>query len=133
MSELKDLHIVIAEDDLDDGEFVIQSFSKHPAFTKIEWVKNGKELLNLLKTSPGAPDVILTDINMPIVDGIEALEQIFKDPHLSSISTFVYSSTVNPAYQVKCKELGVKSFLIKPFSLNDYDKIPEQILQMIGK
>lgn len=96
-------------------------------------MNNGKELLNLLKTSPTVPDVILTDINMPIIDGIEALEQIFKDPHLSSIYTFVYSSTVNPAYQVRFKELGVKSFLIKPFSLNDYDKIPEHIFQTIRK
>lgn len=133
MTELKDLHIVIAEDDLDDGEFVLKSFSRHPAFTRIDWVKNGKELLNFLKNSPTVPNVILTDINMPIIDGIEALEHIFKDPHLSSISAFVYSSTVNPAYQIRCTELGVKSFLIKPFSLSDYDKIPGQILRMIRK
>lgn len=133
MSDLKNLHIVIAEDDLDDGEFVIKSFSKHLSFTKIDWVKNGKELLNFLSSASSIPNVILTDINMPIINGIEALEQIVKDPHLSSIATFVYSSTVNPSYQVRCEELGVKSFLIKPFSLNDYDKIPEHILQMICK
>ena len=111
MKELKDLHIVIAEDDPDDGEFVQSSFSKHSSFTSIDWVKNGKELLEFLNDPKNKrPDVILTDINMPIVNGIEALEAIFQDRELSEIPCFVYSSTVNPVYEVKCKELGFGVF-----------------------
>jgi len=132
MRELKNLHIVIAEDDLDDGEFIQKSFSKHPSFMKIDWVKNGKELLNFLRTS-SAPDIILTDINMPILNGIEALELIFQDQALADIPCFVYSSTVNPIYEMKCKELGIKAFLIKPFSLSDYNEIPYQILYILGQ
>jgi len=132
MQELKDLHIVIAEDDLDDGEFITDSFAKHSSFTKIDWVKNGKELLNFLTTNSCKPDIILTDLNMPIINGIEALEIIFQDPNLCDIPGFVYSSTVNPIYQVKCKELGVKAFLIKPFSLTDFDDIPYQILYLLN-
>lgn len=134
MTELKNLHIVIAEDDVDDGEFVQQSFLKHPAFSRVDWVKNGKELLDFLNSeSDKKPDIILTDINMPILNGIEALEHIFHDTKLCSIPSFVYSSTVNPVYEIKCKELGIKEFLLKPFNLMDYDEMPYQVLYILGQ
>jgi CheY-like chemotaxis protein len=129
MAHFENLHIVIAEDDPDDGEIVTESFSKHPAFSKIDWVKNGRELLEYLKACGTLkPDVILTDINMPILNGIEALQEIHKDQQLWTIPVFVYSSAINPIYEVKCKELGTKAFLIKPFNLDGFDDIPKQIV-----
>jgi CheY-like chemotaxis protein len=134
MNELSDLHIIIAEDDADDGDFVQKSFVKHAAFSKVDWVKNGRELLELLRNSKGKmPDVILTDINMPIMNGIEALDLIFHDPGLCGIPCFVYSSTVNPAYERKCKELGIRGFLIKPFNLLEYDDLPYQIIYILNQ
>lgn len=132
MTELKKIHIIIAEDDIDDGEIILESFSKHPAFVKIDWVKNGVELLDMLKNNKSAkPDVILTDINMPILNGIEALEEIYTDPDLKHIPAFVYSSAINPIYEVKCNKLGIKGFLIKPFKLSDFDNIPYQIADVL--
>lgn len=129
MGELENLHIVIAEDDLDDGEIVIASFLKHQAFSKVDWVKNGLELLAFLnKAGSMKPDVILTDINMPILNGIEALQEIYENQELRPIPVFVYSSTINPIYEVKCKELGTKAFLVKPFSLDGFDDIPREIV-----
>ncbi len=129
MSGFENLHIVIAEDDFDDGEIITGSFTKHPAFSKVDWVKNGRELLDFLhKGDTLKPDVILTDINMPILNGIEALQEISENRQLRLIPVFVYSSTRNPTYEVKCKELGTKAFLIKPFNLDGFDDIPKQII-----
>lgn len=129
MGKFENLHIVIAEDDPDDGEIVVESFHKHEAFSKVNWVKNGRELLQFLDDCGDLkPDVILTDINMPILNGIEALQEICQDQQLRYIPVFVYSSTINPIYEVKCKELGTKAFLIKPFSLEGFDEIPKQII-----
>lgn len=131
MTKLEDLHILIAEDDPDDGEIIQASFSKHSAFGKVEIVANGKELLENLKTDSAKPDIILTDINMPILSGIEALEAIFDDSVLSQIPAFVYSTSINPVYQVKCMKLGTKGFIIKPFRLKDFDNIPNKILDIL--
>jgi CheY-like chemotaxis protein len=129
MSGFENLHIVIAEDDFDDGEIVIESFSKHQAFSKVDWVRNGRELLAFLDNCDSLkPDVILTDINMPILNGIEALQEIHENQELRHIPVFVYSSTINPIYEVKCKELGTKAFLMKPFNLDGFDDIPKQII-----
>jgi CheY-like chemotaxis protein len=130
---LKNIYIVIAEDDLDDGEFICESFVNHPSIKKVKWVKNGKELINLLSNDTGKkPDIILSDINMPLVNGIEALEEISKNSQLSSIPFFVYSSTLNPIYEKKCKSLGASGYLVKPFNFTDFKKIPSQIIESLN-
>lgn len=131
--DIKRLHIIIAEDDEDDGELLYESFSKHSSFELISWVKNGKALLESLRGySPGKlPDLILTDINMPIMNGMEAAEEIFKDKELCNIPMFVYSSANNPIYDAKCKELGCVAFLLKPFNLAEYDEIPYKLVYLL--
>jgi len=131
MTQLRNLHIIIAEDDIDDGEIIEQSFAKHPDFIKISIVKNGKELLEFLKNGLEKPDVILTDINMPIINGLEALAEISNDTELSKITAFAYSTSINPIYESKCMQYGVKAFLIKPFVLEEFDDIPHKIMDVI--
>ena len=129
---LKNLNVLLAEDDVDDGEFICEVFSKNSNIENVEWVKNGQELVDfLIKKSNKKPDVILTDINMPILNGIEALEEINKYPSLSVIPVFVYSSSINPIYEKKCKELGALSYLIKPFDLNMFGEVPNQIINIL--
>ena len=78
MIKLRNLHI-IAEDDFDDSEAICESFQKHPLFSKVQIVKNGKELLDYLKNDTNSkPDLILTDLNMPIINGLEVLKEICK-------------------------------------------------------
>lgn len=132
MSNLHNLHIIIAEDDIDDADIICQSFSQNPDFAKVSLVANGEELLNYLKdVSNETPDVILTDINMPILDGIEALQVILNNNDLKNIPCFVYSTSINPAYKEKCDLLGVKAYLIKPYSIEAFEEIPKSILKII--
>ncbi len=126
------LHILIAEDDIDDAETIFDSFSAHPLFSKVDLVSNGKELLDFLENASEKPDLILTDINMPIVNGIEALEQINEDEVLREIPAFVYSTAINPVYAAQCEALGTKGFLTKPFSLKDFNEIPNKILNILA-
>jgi len=132
MTKQNNLHIIIAEDDYDDADVICESFNKNPDFTKVSLVANGEELLNYLKNSSNEiPDVILTDINMPILDGIEALQEISNNNLLNKIPCFVYSTSINPAYKEKCDLLGVKGYLIKPYSIEEFDEIPMKIIKGI--
>jgi len=132
MTKLNNLHIIIAEDDEDDADVISEIFNKNPDFDKVSLVSNGEELLNYLKnTSNATPDVILTDINMPIIDGIEALQQILNTDTLKSIPCFIYSTSINPAYKEKCDLLGIKGYLIKPYSIEGFEEIPKQIIKII--
>ncbi|RZJ34691.1 MAG: response regulator [Flavobacterium sp.] len=131
MPENRKLHILIAEDDADDGEVIVDSFSKHGAFERVDWVKHGRELLDYLDNASELPDVILTDINMPILNGIEALEEIAQHSNLRRIPAVVFSSTINPVYKARCEKLGTAGFLTKPFTLRGFDEIPDKILSLL--
>ncbi len=130
MPQKYNLHIVIAEDDMDDADVITETFTNNPSFSKVSLVANGEELLNYLKANEN-PDVILTDINMPIIDGIEALQQILNTNELKDIPCFVYSTSINPSYKEKCDHLGVKAYLIKPYSFEAFAEIPKTILSII--
>jgi CheY-like chemotaxis protein len=126
------LHIIIAEDDADDGEIIVDSFSQHASFATVSLVRNGKELLDFLKNKDHShPDLILTDINMPVLNGLDALNEICKDKKLRDIPTFAYSTTVNPIYEAKCAELGTKGFLVKPMEIKGFYDIPNKILEIL--
>ncbi len=132
MPEKYNLHIVIAEDDMDDADVITETFTNNPNFSKVSLVANGEELLNFLKNDSNPnPDVILTDINMPLVDGIEALQEILNTKELKDIPCFVYSTSINPSYKEKCDDLGVKAYLIKPYSFEAFAEIPKTILSII--
>jgi CheY-like chemotaxis protein len=133
MIKLKELNIVIAEDDLDDALVVKGSFEKHPSFVNVAVVHNGQELLEHLRENDLRPDVVLTDINMPIVNGFEAVTEILEDPLFSGIPCFVYSTSINPVYKAKSDELGVAGFLIKPYTIEEFDAIPEEIVAILSK
>jgi len=131
--KLTNLHVLIAEDDPDDGMLVEESFAKNELYNKVSLVNNGQELVDYLKNSANnIPDIILTDINMPIMNGIEALIEIMDDAEYNKIPCFVYSTSINPTYEARCKELGVKGFLIKPFSLEEFNDIPNMIIAALN-
>jgi len=133
MAVLKDLHILIAEDDIDDSEMILESFLAHPAFIKVMVVKNGKELLDLLKDeNERKPDIILTDINMPLVNGLEALKAIQRDPALKDIATFAYSTSTTSLYINKCLEFGARFFFPKPAISTDFYQIPEKLYEVLS-
>lgn len=129
---LKDLHILIAEDDEDDAETVKEAFEKHFSFYKVDMVKNGEELLRFLHENKSKlPDVILSDFNMPLKNGYEALLEISRDDELGSIPVFIYSTTLNPSYVEQCKAIGAKDFFVKPYNLNHFNLIPEKITTLL--
>ncbi|MEH6679879.1 MAG: response regulator [Sediminicola sp.] len=132
MHTYENLHILIAEDDDDDAMIIEDIFKGNTSFSMIDIVRNGQELLDYLQHT-AIPDIILTDINMPIMNGIEALKSIFGSNDLRKIPCFVYSTSINPLYESKCKKLGVKGYLVKPLSLEAFQEIPKTILALLEK
>lgn len=132
MRKLRNLHIVIAEDDSDDSEVIVESFLNHPLFSKVETVRNGQELLDYLTNKENVtPDLILTDLNMPIINGLEVLKEICGNPEFNKIATFAYSTSSSEIYKTKCIEFGAKAFLTKPCEINEFDEIPQKIIQVL--
>lgn len=118
--------ILIADDDPDDRMLVQDAFAENELAVNFYFVEDGEELLNYLnhrgdyneKTAP-RPDLILLDLNMPRMDGREALEYIKNNDTLKSIPVIVLTTSHEELDIIKSYDLGVNSFITKPVTFNE--------------
>src|SRR6476619_4872437 len=107
--------ILLAEDDQDDFFFFELAMSKCGANIKLVHAKDGGEAIDLLKNGSGlVPDLIVTDLKMPKVNGFEFLQWLQSQPSLSKLPTVVFSSSDEPTDHKRAKELGALSYHVKP-------------------
>lgn len=114
--------ILIAEDDPDDRMLTIRALEQNRLANDIRWVENGEELMDYLHHrgayEDGAraprPGLILLDLNMPRMDGREALQAIKADPDLRRIPVVVLTTSRAERDVVQSYDLGVNAFVTKP-------------------
>lgn len=123
------VEILLVEDNLTDAELTIRELKKHNMANNLVHVKNGEEALDFIfATGPYKdtrdvalpPKVMLLDIQMPKVNGIEVLEKIKADPRTRGMPVVILtSSKENPDIQ-KCYALGANSYIVKPVNFESF-------------
>ncbi|MDD5304248.1 MAG: response regulator [Elusimicrobia bacterium] len=124
----KSVQLIIAEDDEDDYFLTKSAFEKAGMRNEILWVKNGEDLLDLLKhrgayaggRSDGGPRLVILDLNMPRMDGREALERIKADPELRRVPIIVMTTSNAEEDIVRSYDQGACSFIHKPVTFADF-------------
>ena len=114
--------VLMADDDPDDCELVDAAFSEIENGNEIRFVEDGVELLQYLRgegpyDEPGTaprPDLILLDLNMPKIDGREALAEIKADPNLRRIPVVVLTTSKAEEDIFRTYDLGVAGYITKP-------------------
>lgn len=111
--------IVMADDDKDDQLLAIDAFESAKLTNELHTVDDGVELLKFLRregeyADAPRPGLVLLDLNMPRMDGREALEQIKADPDLRRIPIVVLTTSKAEADLVRSYDLGAASFITKP-------------------
>jgi CheY-like chemotaxis protein len=113
--------ILMADDDVDDRELAREALAESRVLNDLYSVNDGAELLEFLRhegtyTSENAPrpDLILLDLNMPKIDGREALAALKKDPRLRSIPVVILTTSRAEEDVVRSYDLGANSFISKP-------------------
>lgn len=109
--------IILADDDPDDHEFFRDILRDIDPSIKLNIVKDGAELLQLLPHF--VPDLLFLDLEMPVKNGLECLREIRQAAHLKDLPVVVFSSTTRPANIETAYEMGADLFLIKSHSYND--------------
>ncbi len=125
MKKLKS--ILLVEDDEDDQFFFIEAMSKIENATLYAIAKNGKEALDCLENLSTLPDIIFMDINMQIMNGIECLTLIMKNPLICNIP--VVMLTTSSGEKQLTHTLGASAYIKKPW---DRESLYKQIEQMIN-
>jgi len=125
------ISILVAEDDEDDRLLIKEAFEDIRIRNKIDFVNDGVELLEFLRREGdfasekenALPGLILLDLNMPRMDGREALAIIKKDPKLKLIPVIALTTSKAQEDILKTYETGVSSFITKPVNYDDLSKI----------
>jgi len=121
-------NILLVEDDDIDTENVIRAFKKNKMSNPIYTVENGEEALTFLRNqgrfsnpekSP-RPGIILLDINMPIMNGIEFLRIVKADDDLKSIPVVVLTTSREESDRVESFKLSVAGYIVKPVEFEDF-------------
>jgi CheY-like chemotaxis protein len=129
-----EVHILIADDDMGHATLIRRNLKRAGLPNKITHFKDGKELLDFLfdngKGSThlnGHSYLLLLDIRMPKVDGVEALNRIKEDSALKKIPVIMLTTTDDPGEIEKCHTLGCNSYIVKPIN---YEKFVEAIKKL---
>lgn len=88
---------------------------------------NGAEALQLLLATDQVPDLILSDVEMPNLDGFQLLEQVKKDEHFGKIPVVMVTSLKEPEHKERAFGLGAADYLVKPFSVAEFGRIKAKI------
>lgn len=127
MSDLK--RVLLVEDNPNDVELTLAAFEEHHLANEIIVARDGSEALDYLfrhgayaDRMPGNPAVVLLDLKLPKVNGLEVLEAVRGEPGLRAMPIVVLTSSREEPDLVRCYELGVNAYVVKPVDFSDFIK-----------
>jgi CheY-like chemotaxis protein len=124
----KVLKILLVEDNLIEIMKMKRTISLLKLKHTIHEAKNGEEALVYLEDRANIPDIILLDLNMPKINGIEFLRIIKKDEDLKHIPTIILTTSSNQKDLLDCYKTGMSGYVLKPLKYEDYVKKIEVVL-----
>lgn len=131
MSKLNDVEILLVEDSLSDAELTLRALKKHHIINNIIHLRDGAEAIDYLfakelytdRDISYTPKVILLDLKMPKIDGIEVLKKIKADDRLKTIPVVILTSSKEDPDINRCYKLGANSYIVKPVDFDDFLKV----------
>ena len=129
----RELSILLADDDPIDRELFIEGMKETGFNFQVTEVENGEELLQYLSETPSFPHLIILDLNMPVKDGRETLQELKKSERFRQIPVFVLS-TSNARFDVELAcNTGANLFLVKPHGYNEIVEMLNSLFTLFGK
>jgi len=133
----KTFTILMANDDEDTRFFVQESLREIPIAIRIEFVENGEQMLDYLycrgsyadARNGRFPDLILLDLNMPRLDGREALTLIRSDSDLQHLPVVILTTSQSSGDILLCYRLGANSFISKPVTFEGLVEVMKTLCQ----
>jgi CheY-like chemotaxis protein len=126
--------ILFAEDNPKDVELTLEALEDHHLANHVIVVRDGVETLDYLRCKgkykqrkPGNPAVLLLDIKMPRMDGLEVLRNIRNDDELKMLPVVMLTSSREEQDLIKSYELGVNAYVVKPVDFKEFIEAVKQL------
>lgn len=122
MTEFEHVDILLIEDNPADAELTMRSLQSKRLGNKVTWLKDGAQALDYLfctgayadRPQSSKPKLVLLDLKLPKVDGIEVLRRVKSDPNTRTIPIVMLTSSAEERDVIESYQLGVNSYLVKP-------------------
>lgn len=132
--EIKLRQILLVEDSPHDAELTLEAMAENNLANNVEWVKDGQQALDYLRRqgkfadrSDSNPALILLDLKLPKVDGLEVLRTIKADDKLKRIPVVILSSSREQSDLMRSYDLGVNAYVVKPVEFHDFMKAVKEL------
>jgi CheY-like chemotaxis protein len=127
MTDYEQIEILLAEDNETDAEMTIRALRRKNLANNLVWVKDGAEALDFIfrrgayaSRPEGAPKLVLLDLKMPKVDGIEVLRQIKSNEQTKTMPVVMLTSSAEERDIVASYAFGVNSYVVKPVEFSSF-------------
>jgi two-component system, response regulator len=127
MTNLDHVEILLVEDSDEDAELAIRALHKHRLANQVHRVVDGVEALEFLATTGHRPKLVLLDLKLPRIDGLEVLRRMKSDPATQPIPVVVLTSSREDRDLIDSYRLGVNSYIVKPV---DFEKFVDAVGQL---
>jgi CheY-like chemotaxis protein len=135
MNEGSIVEILIVEDNQQDLELAMRALRKAKLANRIEVARDGAEALDFLfcegvhagRNIANGPKLILLDLKLPKIDGLEALQRIKADPRTKTIPVVVLTSSREQTDVVESYHLGVNSYIVKPVNFEQFSEAVQNL------
>jgi len=128
------VEILLVEDSSADAEMTLRTLKKRGIANTVEWVRNGVEALDFLFCEnayagrpSGHPRMVLLDLKMPLMDGLQVLERMKSDPRTRTIPVVMMTSSREEGDLLTSYRLGVNSYVVKPVDFGDFADMVSQV------
>jgi two-component system response regulator len=123
------IEILLVEDSQDDAELTMRALKKNSLANNLKHFKDGEEVLEYIFKTPdnGLSKLILLDLKMPRVDGIEVLRALKKDDQKKMIPVVMLTSSKEERDIVESYRLGVNAYVVKPVEMDKFIEAVSQI------
>ncbi len=113
------MDILLIEDDTIEVMKLERTLSKVELKHTVVKAANGEEALKILKSGNKIPDIVILDLNMPRMSGIEFLEIVKNDSVLQYLPIIILTTSENRVDLLRCYQLGIAGYIIKPLKYED--------------
>lgn len=128
---MSNAYIAVVEDDEDDTDFIRDAIRSHYADVEIKTFNLPREFLAFIEAVQVLPQLVVTDLRMPLVSGFEIIDKLKRSARTKEIPVVVLSTSGNQEDVERARSLGADGYFIKPYSFTEYGTITLQIIRDI--
>ena len=128
MNNYEQVEILLVEDKATDAELTLRALKRHNLANHVLWVKDGQEALDYVfsagayaeRSASGDPKLILLDIKLPKISGVDVLRRLKSDERTKSIPVTMLTSSAEERDVIESYKLGVNSYIVKPVDFSKF-------------